>query len=93
LDGKRLQLLKEVAPNIRRLAVLWNPQDTISALTWEQLHQPARQLALELHSLEVRSADEFDAAFASAAAAQDDALIAAPGPVFVSNGKRSPISL
>jgi putative ABC transport system substrate-binding protein len=88
LDGKRLQLLKELAPNFTQLAVLWNPEDTISALTWEQLHPPARQLGLELHSLQVRSGDEFDAAFASAAAAHDEALIAAPSPVFVTNAKR-----
>src|SRR5204863_1709613 len=88
LDGKRLQLLKEAAPTISRLAVLWNPQDTISALTWEQLHRPARQLGLELHSLQVQAGDEFDAAFASAAAAPDEALMAAPGPVFVTNAKR-----
>ena len=70
LDGKRLQFLKEVAPNVARLAVLWNPEDTISALTWQQLHLPARDLGFELHSLEVRRDDEFDAAFASAVAAK-----------------------
>jgi ABC-type uncharacterized transport system substrate-binding protein len=88
LDGKRLQLLKEIAPNVARLAVLWNPEDTISALTWQQLHPPAQQLGFELHPFEVRSVDEFDAAFASAAAAKVAALMTAPGPVFVVNAKR-----
>jgi putative ABC transport system substrate-binding protein len=88
LDGKRLQLLKEIAPNVARVAVLWNPRDPISALTWQQLHSPARQLGFELHPLEVRSDDEFDAAFASAVAAKVGGLMTAPGPVFVVNAKR-----
>jgi ABC-type uncharacterized transport system substrate-binding protein len=88
LSAKRLQLLKEVAPGISRVAVLWNPQDTISNLTWRELQEPARQLGIELHSIEVRSANEFDAAFARAVEARDQALLALPGPVFVVNEQR-----
>ena len=52
--ANELQFLKEVAPNVARLAVLWNPEDTISALTWQQLHLPALGFGcFELHSLEV----------------------------------------
>lgn len=88
LDGKRLQLLKEIAPNVLRLAVLWNPEDAISALTWRQIHSPAGQLGFELHSLEVRSEADFEAAFAGVVDANAGALMAAPGPVFVVNAKR-----
>jgi putative ABC transport system substrate-binding protein len=88
LDGKRLQLLKEIAPNVTRVAVLWNPEDAISALTWQQLHLPAVKLGFELHPLEVRSDGDFAAAFASAASVKIGALTAAPGPVFVVNAKR-----
>jgi len=45
-------------------------------------------LGFELHPLEVRSDDEFDAAFASAASAKVGALMAAPAPVFVVNATR-----
>jgi putative ABC transport system substrate-binding protein len=89
LAGKRLELLKEAAPGISRLAVLWNPQDAIARPVWQEIQLPARQLGIALHSLEVWSDDQFDAAFASAIAANDGAITALPGPVFVVNEKRS----
>jgi putative ABC transport system substrate-binding protein len=88
LAGKRLELLKDAAPGISRLAVLWNPQDAISRLVWKEIQLPARQLSIDLHSLEVWNGDQFDAAFASAIAAKADAITALPGPVFVVNGQR-----
>ena len=39
LAAKRLQLLKEIAPGISRVAVLWNPPDRISALTWREIQE------------------------------------------------------
>src|SRR5205823_13096058 len=47
-----------------------------------------RHLAIELHSLEVRSPDQLDAALASATGAHDSALMPLPGPVFVVDQKR-----
>jgi putative ABC transport system substrate-binding protein len=89
LAAKRLQLLKDVAPgSISRVAVLWSPQDRISILTWQEIQLPARQLGLDLHSLEVVSGDQFQTAFAAVIAAKDGAIMALPGPVFVMNEKR-----
>ena len=88
LAGKRLEMLREAAPGISRLAVLWNRQDAISRLVWQEIQQPARQLGIDLHSLEVWNGDQFDAAFASAIAAKDGAITALPGPIFVVNEKR-----
>jgi putative ABC transport system substrate-binding protein len=88
LSAKRLQLLKEIAPGISRIAALWNPQDAISSLARQEIESAARHLAVELHSLEVRSSDELTAAFASAADAHDDALMVLPSPIFVVNEQR-----
>ena len=88
LSAKRLQLLKEIAPGISRIAALWNSQDAISVLAWQEIQRAARQLAVELHSLEVRSSDELTAAFASVADAHDDALMVLPSPIFVVNEQR-----
>ena len=66
LVGKRLELLKEMIPKLSRVAVLWNPQGATSTLTWKELQLPARQLGVQLHSLEVRSPDDFDQAFEDA---------------------------
>jgi putative ABC transport system substrate-binding protein len=88
LAGKRLELLKEVAPGISRVAVLWNPQDMTSILTWREIQLPARQLGIELLSLEVRGSKELEDAFETAVNAKVGAITAMPAPVFVENEKR-----
>jgi putative ABC transport system substrate-binding protein len=88
LAGKRLELLKEIVPRLSRVAVLWNPQDRSSTLSWKEIQLPARELGVQLHSLEVRSPNEFDKAFEDATRARAGALVIMPDPVFVTNLKR-----
>ena len=88
LGGKRLELLKEIVPMLSRVAVLWNPQNPASTLNWKELQLPARQLGVQLHSLELRSPNDFDKAFEDATKARAGALAIMPDPVFVTNLKR-----
>jgi len=89
LAAKRLQLLQEVAPSMSRVAVLWNPESGTRVLAWHEIQGPARQLGIELHSLELRPGADFDAAFASVIEANDHAVMVLPsGPVFVVNQQR-----
>jgi len=74
LSGKRLELLKETVANLSRVAVLWNPQDTASAQQWKESQGSARELNLQLHSMEVGSADKLDNAFKEAMKARSAAL-------------------
>jgi hypothetical protein len=81
LAGKRLQLLKDMAPGISRVAVLRDPQGgSVSSLAWREIQEPARQLGIELHSLEVESPEQVDAALTSALGAHADALTALTRP-------------
>ena len=88
LAAKRLEMLKEVAPNLSSVGVLWNPQDGISSITWQEIQLPARRINIELHSLEVKTFDEIDAAFTKATNAKVGALYILPAPIFVENEKR-----
>jgi putative ABC transport system substrate-binding protein len=88
LSGKRLELLKEMVPKLSRVAVLWNPQGLSSPLGWKEIQLPARQLGIQLHSLEVRSPDDFNQAFEAASKARAGALFVMPDPVMVTNLKR-----
>ena len=88
LGGKRLELLKEMVPKLSRVAVLWNPQHQASTLNWKELQLPARQLGVQLHSLEVRSPGDFDKAFEDATKTRAGAIAIMPDPVFVTNLKR-----
>ena len=88
LAGKRLELLKEIVPKLSRVAVLWNPQGRTSTVGWKELQLPARELGVKLHSLEVRSSNDFDKAFEDATRAGAGALVIMPDPLFVTNLKR-----
>jgi putative tryptophan/tyrosine transport system substrate-binding protein len=88
LAGKRLELLKEVVPKLSRVGVLWNPQGRTSTLSWKEIQLPARELGVQLHSLEVRSPNDFDGAFKDTTRAGAGALAIMPDPLFVANLKR-----
>jgi putative ABC transport system substrate-binding protein len=85
LTGKRMELLKDTIPDVSRLAVLWDPQAPGSTPQWEESHLPARELGLELYSMEVSSLDQYEAAFQAAVAAQNDAVWVTLNPLANSN--------
>src|SRR5215472_11731432 len=66
LTGKRLELLKEAAPRITRLAFLWNPSGLSDPILLKEAEAASRALGLQIQSLEVRSVNDFDGAFATA---------------------------
>jgi putative ABC transport system substrate-binding protein len=63
LGGKWLELLKETVPKLTRVALLWDPQNSGSTQAWKESQLPARELGLQLYSMELSSAGEFEAAF------------------------------
>jgi len=76
IAGKQLELLKEVVPRARRIAVLSNPGTTpVLPLTLGHLEAAARALDLKLQQLEARSPQDFDAAFAAMQKERADALL------------------
>jgi putative ABC transport system substrate-binding protein len=88
LAGKRLELLKETIPKLSRVALLWNPQDPGSAQQWKESQLPARELGLQLHSMEVSSADKYEDAFKEATKAHSAGLAVTESPLTVSNRKQ-----
>jgi putative ABC transport system substrate-binding protein len=81
LSGKRLELLKEAAPNVARVALLWNSVNPANELMWKETQAIAHELRVQLQSLEVRSSNDFDSAFEAALRKHAQALIAAPEPL------------
>jgi putative ABC transport system substrate-binding protein len=88
LVGKRLELLKEIVPKLSRVAALWDPQNPGSAQQWKESQLPARELGLQLHSIEVSSAEKFESAFKEATKARSVALAVMASPFFYSNQKQ-----
>ena len=79
LGGKRLELLKEVAPKASRVAVLYNPADRSNVLVLKELQESAPALGLTLQPLEVRGPGEFEGAFAAMTRERTHALFGAAG--------------
>jgi putative ABC transport system substrate-binding protein len=80
LDGKRLELLKEAFPKVARVAFLWQP-GWRGNLALTDMEAAAKALGVKLLSLEVRSLDDFDSAFARAKRDGAQALITTPGGI------------
>ena len=87
LTGKRLELLKETVPKLFRVAVLWDPNAPGSAPQWQESQEPARELGLRLHSMEVSSADRYEDAFKEAIKARNNGLWVTLNPLANSNQK------
>ena len=76
LNGKRLELLKEVVPRLTHVAVLWAPDDRTAASNFKEYDAAARVLKISLESLEVRrDQPDIDGAFQTAANGRATALI------------------
>ena len=88
LAGKRLELIKETVPKLSRVAVLWNPQDPTSTEQWNESQLSARELSLQLHSMEVSSANKYESAFKETVKAGSGALAVATSSFFNSYQKR-----
>jgi putative ABC transport system substrate-binding protein len=80
LSGKRLELLKETVPKLSRVAVLWSPQSPGDVPQWKESQLAARELGLQVHSMEVSSADRYESAFKEAMKARNAALAVTASP-------------
>ncbi len=88
LTSKRLELFKETLPTVSRVAVLWDPQAPGSVPQWQASQLPARELGLQLYSMEVSSVDQYEAAFKEAVEARNTALWVTLNPLANSHQKK-----
>jgi len=78
-SAKWLQLLKEAVPKLKRVGVLWNPDNPAIAREAEQMRRAAPALGLELTTLPARPR-EFEASLAAIAATSLDGLAVCDDP-------------
>ena len=82
LYPKRLQLLKEINPNLTRAAVCWNPDHPVHPKAVEQIKAAAPALSIELSFAVVRKPEQFAPAFSDFTRANAQALYVVDDPVF-----------
>jgi putative ABC transport system substrate-binding protein len=75
LSAKRLELLLQLVPNARRIAVLWNADDLAMTLRYREIERAARVLTASIQALGVREPEDFDGAFSTMVKDRPDALM------------------
>src|SRR6267378_920630 len=85
LTAQRLQLLKQIAPSLSRVAILWWPgtltEDTFKKML-KETEAAARSIGVEIQVVEAAKVDDFDAAFSAMAKERVDGLIVLINPMF-----------
>ena len=84
LAGKRVELLREVMPQLRRLAIMFNAENTQPVLEMGETQAEARRLGLEITPLAIRRAEDIAGAFQNLKA-RTDALYVAVDQLMVAN--------
>jgi putative ABC transport system substrate-binding protein len=88
LTGKRLEILKESLPKVKRVAALWTTSVTKVVPGYQAAEDAAKALSLRLHSVPVQSARDFDAAFSEMVKARANGLFLILSPLTTLNSKR-----
>jgi putative ABC transport system substrate-binding protein len=88
LTGKRFELLHEVVPDLRRLAILFNGNNPASPLELDVIRSVGRSLGVEVLTSELRSGEDIASAFAAMKGAQPDALYVIGDPLVFANRTR-----
>jgi putative tryptophan/tyrosine transport system substrate-binding protein len=83
LGGKRVELLREIAPNVSRVALLMNPTNPNVKVEEADAEAGAKKLGLETVTLNARNSPEIDAAFEQLLSAKADAFITATDPILL----------
>ena len=78
LNGKRLDLLKELSPSIAQVTLLTNPIHPGEKLEVAESQRVAAALGMRLNYLQVRTPAEFDAAFQTMREVRTEAIVAVP---------------
>jgi putative ABC transport system substrate-binding protein len=78
VEGKRLELLKEAVAKLSRVAVLRNPANPFTPISWKATQAAAEALGVKLQPVEVRGPNDLDRAFARIKAAHPDGLVLIP---------------
>ena len=88
LAGKRLEVLRECVPGLRRVAVLANLRNPSSAAEARETEAAGRAMALDVHVIDARLPEQYPDAFATIARGGAGALFVTTDPILSSNRER-----
>src|SRR5260221_4310822 len=74
LEAKRLEILREIVPGIKRVAILGDFRNSAAVMQWDEVQTAARSLALEVEPFDVRNSEDINRAFETAVGDHVDAI-------------------
>ncbi|MBI3634984.1 MAG: ABC transporter substrate-binding protein [Candidatus Rokubacteria bacterium] len=87
LDGKRLELLRQTVPRLRRVAFLGDPRNLLYPFALAATRTAAARLGLRLSTVEVAADGDLEGSFVAITKERADAIVVAPNAVFVLHRK------
>jgi putative tryptophan/tyrosine transport system substrate-binding protein len=88
LTPKRMELLKQIAPALKRVAILWNASDLGMTMRYRASETGAKALGVSVQPLGVREPDDFEQAFAAMNREMPDAILMVSDSLTMLNRKR-----
>jgi putative ABC transport system substrate-binding protein len=88
LSAKRLEVLRDTFPSLRKIAMLWNADDLGMTLRYRSAEAAARTLGFDIQPLGVREPEDFAAAFAAMVRDRPDAILMVTDALTALNRKR-----
>jgi putative tryptophan/tyrosine transport system substrate-binding protein len=88
LTAKRLELLRDLMPKLRRVAMLWNASDLGMTLRYRAGEEAAKVMGIVVQPLGVREPDDFEQAFAAMNRETPDAILMVADSLTTLNRKR-----
>jgi putative ABC transport system substrate-binding protein len=88
LTPKRMDLLKQMAPGLKRVAMLWNAADLGMTMRYRASETGATTMGISVQALGVREPEDFNEAFAAMNREKPDAILMVADSLTVLNRKR-----
>src|SRR4029453_8666550 len=86
LGGKRLELLKELVPKLKSVAILWHPANLTNLVQKKSVEVAARTLGVDTKSVPVQDPSQFGSAFEDARGV--DALVQVGDPLLITHRRQ-----
>ena len=88
IDGKRLEILRETVPGIRRVGVVLNPAAATEPLNFTRWQAAANRLKLDVQPVEIRLQSDIDGVISDAAQRKIEGLAVVGGTMFVAHRRQ-----
>ncbi|MEX2034332.1 MAG: ABC transporter substrate-binding protein, partial [Xanthobacteraceae bacterium] len=85
LEGKRLELLREIIPNLSHVAMLLNPSNPFHVTSLKQARPAAEKLRIKLTVLEVKKSEDLEGAFSAILRERPEGVLILADRVFLHN--------